>query len=140
MKKTRTRKLRVQREFEASELVPVASLPARERRFETRYAARQHVAIRFRNTTLICDLSDLSETGAKICVLDGIVPNISDKLVLTLFDGTTVDGQVTWLRDKHIGVDFVNPIKGVDERLDFEDLGRAFFGKAVTLQKLLRRG
>jgi len=82
---------------------------------------------------------DLSETGAKICVLDGVVPNVDENLVLTLFDGTVVEGRVSWLRDKSIGIEFTNPVTDADERLDFEDLGSGFFGKAVTLQKSTRR-
>lgn len=95
--------------------------------------------MRFRNANMICDLVDLSETGAKISILDGAVPNIDEQVVLTLFDGTAVEGYVSWIRDKHIGVEFRNPVTNVDDRLDFEDLGSAFFGKAVTLQKSTRR-
>jgi hypothetical protein len=46
---------------------------------------------------------------------------------------------VSWIRDKHIGIAFRAPVPNVDDRLDFEDLGSAFFGKAVTLQKATRR-
>ena len=137
MKRTRTRKMR--RDPDVEDLVPANLLPSCERRHGARHVAHQYVAIRFRTSNLICDLVDLSETGAKICVLDGVVPNIDEKVVLTLFDGTTVEGEVSWLRDKHIGVEFVNPVVDVDERLDFEDLGSAYFGKAVTLQKTTRR-
>jgi hypothetical protein len=137
MKRTRTRKMR--RDPDAQDLIPSNLLPALERRDEARYVARQHVAIRFRNSNLICDLMNLSETGAKICVLDGVVPNVDESLVLTLFDGTVVEGRVSWLRDKSIGIEFTNPVIDADERLDFEDLGSGFFGKAVTLQKSTRR-
>lgn len=95
--------------------------------------------MRFRSANMICDLVDLSETGAKIRILDGAVPNIDERVVLTLFDGTPVDGHVSWIRDKHIGIAFRAPVPNVDDRLDFEDLGSAFFGKAVTLQKATRR-
>lgn len=95
--------------------------------------------MRFRNANMICDLVDLSETGAKISILDGAVPNIDERVVLTLFDGTAVEGHVSWIRDEHIGVEFRSPVMNVDDRLDFEDLGSAFFGKAVTLQKSTRR-
>jgi len=137
MKRTRTRKMR--RDPDVQDLIPANLLPSCERRFGPRHVAHQHVAIRFRTSNLICDLIDLSETGAKICVLDGVVPNIDEKVVLTLFDGTAIEGQISWLRDKHIGVKFVNPVVDVDDRLDFEDLGSAYFGKAVTLQKMTRR-
>ncbi|MFT3732426.1 MAG: PilZ domain-containing protein [Hyphomicrobium sp.] len=110
-----------------------------ERRNEQRHETRQHVAIQFRGLRLICDLDDLSESGAKISVGDGIVPNKGESVTLTLFDGTTIEGEVSWLEDKHLGVEFRHPIPDVDERLDCENLGRAFFGKAVTLQKANRR-
>jgi hypothetical protein len=136
MKQTKTRKM--QRDPLAQDLVATDVLPS-DRRIEFRQLARQHVAMRFRSSNLICDLVDLSETGAKIRVLDGAVPNVDETLTLTLFDGSAIEGRVTWLRDGHIGVEFLSPIMNIDERLDFEDLGRAYFGKAVTLQKSARR-
>jgi hypothetical protein len=137
MKRTKIRG--VLRTPEARGLVPQDLLLAWERRYQARHTARQHVAIRFRNTNLICDLIDLSETGARICVLDGVVPNVNEDLTLTLFDGTTVEAKVLWLREKHIGIEFAQPIKNAEERLDFESLGSAYFRKAVTLQKAARK-
>jgi hypothetical protein len=137
MRQTRTRKL--QRNTEAKDVVATNFLLPGDRRYNSRQLARQHVAMRFRRSNLICDLVDLSETGAKICVLDGVVPNIDEKLVLTLFDGTEIEGQVSWLKDQHIGIVFASRVSDVDERLDFEDLGSAYFGRAVTLQKATRR-
>ena len=137
MKQTRTRKLR--RDALSRDIVPAMDSCGPERRKDFRYFAHQHAAMRFRNANMICDLVDLSETGAKISILDGAVPNIDEQVVLTLFDGTAVEGYVSWIRDKHIGVEFRNPVTNVDDRLDFEDLGSAFFGKAVTLQKSTRR-
>ncbi|WP_414464136.1 PilZ domain-containing protein [Hyphomicrobium sp. DY-1] len=125
--------------FQTEVLVPESIEADDERRDGIRHIARQHVALNFRGIRLICDLVDLSESGAKISVGDGIVPNVGDRIALTLFDGTMLDGTVTWLRDKHLGLEFLYPIPNVDERLDFENLGREFFGRAVTLQKSTRR-
>lgn len=137
MKQTKTRKLRrgVLRRYIVS---PKGSRIA-DRRNDFRHSAHQHAAMRFRNANMICDLVDLSETGAKISILDGAVPNIDERVLLTLFDGTAVEGYVSWIKDKHIGLEFRTPVANVDERLDFEDLGSGFFGKAVTLQKSTRR-
>jgi c-di-GMP-binding flagellar brake protein YcgR len=137
MRQTKTRKLR--RDALSREIVPVTDLKGCERRTEFRHTAHQHVAVQFRNTTRICDLIDLSETGAKISILDGTVPNADENLILTLFDGTLVEGTVTWIGEQHIGIEFRTPVTNVDDRLDFEDLGSAYFGKAVTLQKSTRR-
>ncbi|HML27327.1 MAG TPA: PilZ domain-containing protein [Hyphomicrobium sp.] len=126
--------------FQAEVLVPEnVSADDDERRRALRQLARQHVAISFRGLRLICDLVDLSQSGAKISVGDGIVPNVGEKATLTLFDGMKIDGTISWLRDKHIGVEFLYPVSDIDERLDFENLGREFFGKAVSLQKSTRR-
>lgn len=125
--------------FQTEVLVPESIDADDDRREGARRTARQHVALHFRGLRLICDLVDLSEAGAKLSVGDGIVPNICDSIVLTLFDGTMLDGTVTWLRDKHLGVEFLYPVPDVDERLDFENLGRDFFGRAVSLQKSTRR-
>jgi hypothetical protein len=125
--------------FQAEVLIPETVSDDDERRDDLRHEARQHIAIEFRNHRLICDLIDLSECGAKISVLDGIVPNTGEDVTLTLFDGTAIGGRVSWLREKHIGVAFEYPIPDVDERLDFENLGREYFGKAVALQKSTRR-
>jgi PilZ domain len=126
------------RGFRAQVVIP-EGVPSDDERRDTRHTARQHIAIQFRNLRLICDLIDLSESGAKISVLDGIVPNVGERATLTLFDGTMIDGHISWLRDEHIGVQFLHPVPDVDERLDFENLGREYFGKAVTLQKSTRR-
>lgn len=137
MKQTRTRKLR--RDALSRDIATADGVRGFERRNDFRHSATQHAAMRFRNGNMICDLVDLSETGAKIRILDGAVPNIDERLVLTLFDGTIVDGHVSWIRDKYIGIAFRSPVPNVVDRLDFENLGSAFFGKAVTLQKSTRR-
>lgn len=137
MKQTKTRKIR--REALNRDIVTAEDVRGFERRNDFRYSASQHAAMRFRNANMICDLVDLSETGAKIRIIDGVVPNIDERVVVTLFDGTPVDGHVSWIKDKYIGIAFRSPVMNVDDRLDFEDLGSAFFGKAVTLQKSTRR-
>jgi hypothetical protein len=123
--------------FQAEVLVPEDIQNDDDRR-NARHASQQHGTIGFRGVRVICDLVDLSETGAKISVGDGIVPNVGENVTLTLFDGSTINGEISWLRDKHIGVEFQHAIPNIDERLDFENLGRDFFGKAVTLQKSTR--
>lgn len=129
----------MRRDARFGNLITAADARGAERRNEFRHTARQHAAMHFRSANIICDLVDLSETGAKIAILDGAVPNIDERIMLTLFDGTSVEGYISWIRDKHIGVEFHSPVSDVDDRLDFEDLGSAFFGKAVTLQKSTRR-
>lgn len=120
-------------------LVPERPFAPGDRRAEFRQTTHQHAVMQFRSSSMICDLVDLSETGAKIRILDGAVPNVEERVTLTLFDGTPVNGYVSWVEKNHIGIEFRDPVTDVAERLDFEDLGREYFGKAVSLQKSARR-
>jgi hypothetical protein len=126
--------------FQTEVLIPEVVLAEDDdRRNELRHDARQHVAIEFRGMRLICDLEDLSEFGAKLSVGDGIVPNVGEKVILMLFDGTMIDGRVSWLKDMCLGIELLQLVPNIDERLDLENLGREFFGKAITLQRAARR-
>jgi hypothetical protein len=125
--------------FQAEVMIPESVLDADNRRNDFRHGARQHIGLEFRGLRSICDLEDLSEFGAKISVGDGIVPSVGESIVLTLFDGIKIDGRVSWLRNKHLGVELQQIVPDIHERLDFENLGREFFGKAITLQKATRR-
>lgn len=134
--KVRIRRLRRDPNVEE---VPAGSLvPALERRQDRRHESHQYAAILFDTTRLICDLIDLSETGAKLRVVDGIVPSAGQHVGLILFDGTTVEGEVTWLAEGQIGVSFFRLLSEVASRLEFEDQGRAYFGMAANLQRLTR--
>lgn len=137
MRQTKTRKF--QSEPLRRDIVPAEDIQPGDRRQDFRHSANQYVAMTFRNTTRICDLVDLCETGAKLTILDGAVPNVDEQLIVTLFDGTTIGARVTWVGERHIGIEFIDPVTNVDDRLDFEDLGSAYFGRAVSLQKSARR-
>lgn len=83
----------------------------------------------------IVDFVNLSRSGAKLKLLNGNVPNTDEKVTLTLFDNTTIQGVVSWLDTRHIGVSFLTPLEDVDDHLAFDDLGTAYFVNALNLQK-----
>lgn len=132
-----TRPLRppVRRDPNAEDLSPVTTNSGAERRVCTRRESSQHVAVRFGETDIICDLIELSESGAKFSAMNCDVPTRGEALSITLFDGTPLTGTVSWARPPQFGVAFKEPLACVDDKLDFEDLGRAYFAKAVALQK-----
>lgn len=111
-----------------------------ERRGSGRIKERQHVAIFNRRIRLICDLVDMSQTGAKLRIVEGAIPLVGDPLALTLLDGTSIAAIVSWVDAKFIGLEFLNALTSLDPHLVLEDLGRSYFGKAVALQKQLSRG
>lgn len=110
-----------------------------ERRGSGRINERQHVAIFNRRIQLVCDLVNLSLTGAKLRIVEGAVPLEGEPLALTLLDGTSIATVVSWVNSKFVGLVFLRPLTSLDPHLTLEELGRYYFGKAVALQKQLSR-
>ena len=108
-----------------------------DRRRSMRHDAQQHVAIVTSASRLVCDLIDLSDSGAKLRIVDGAVPGEGEKLILVLFDGTCAPATVTWVGPKSFGISFERNLTEIDAHLETESLGQGYFSKAVQLQKLL---
>lgn len=108
-----------------------------DRRRSARHDARQHVAIVTNASRLVCDLIDISDSGAKLQIVDGAVPSEGENLVLVLIDGTYAPATVTWVGSKGFGIAFETPLDEIDAHLEAESLGQGYFSRAVQLQKLL---
>lgn len=53
-------------------------------------------------------IGNLSASGAMVVYAE--VPNIGDDVTLHLLDHGAVQGQVRWVRDGHVGINFVTPL------------------------------
>lgn len=136
---TRPFDLPIRRDPDAEDISPVPEGEGDERRACQRRSAVQPVAMRFGDKDIICDLVELSEGGAKFSATNSDVPTRGQQVSITLLDGTIVRARVSWCRHPRFGVAFSEPLAGVDERSDYEDLGRAYFAKTVALQKAAQR-
>lgn len=110
----------------------------KERRKHERQMATQNVAVAYKYGREICDLIDLSPTGARLKIANGAVPSIGDTVEITLLDGTTISGCVSWLGQNNVGVALGSEIGDVEALLTFEDLGEAYYGAALRLQQKSR--
>ncbi len=106
-----------------------------DRRRSPRSATSQHVSVAYGNATVIADLVELSQTGARLRIVDGSLPNVRTRVSITLFDGSRIGGIVSWLKASYIGIGFDEPVADIDDRLLFEDLGQAYYSRALSLQK-----
>ncbi|HPG88322.1 MAG TPA: PilZ domain-containing protein [Hyphomicrobium sp.] len=106
-----------------------------ERRKHERQTATQPVSVENRYGREICDLVDLSPTGARLRIATGAVPKVGEQLSMTLLDGTTITGRVSWLGQNNVGIALGSPIGDVEALLTFEDLGDAYYGAALRLQR-----
>jgi hypothetical protein len=129
----------IQRKPDVEDITPLPAATDAERRASVRRDANQHAAIHFGETDIICDLLDLSESGARLRAANGNVPLRGQALMLTLFDSTVIGARVTWSRQSQFGVSFAEPVAGVDDKLDYEDLGQGYFLRAMALQKVARK-
>lgn len=110
-----------------------------DRRRNHRHQLAQHVGVVTRSGRLICDLLDLSSTGAKLSIVDGNIPRIDEPLILVLFDGTAVPALVKWVGRQRLGVTFVEDFADIEQYVDGDDVGLDYFRKAVRLQKSMSR-
>jgi hypothetical protein len=54
-------------------------------------------------------IGNISSSGAMIVYPD--IPNIGEKVTLQLLDHGAVAGQVRWVRDGRVGINFVDPLE-----------------------------
>ena len=109
-----------------------------ERRKHDRQTAPQPVSIQNKYGREICDLVDLSPTGARLKIANGSIPNIGEAVAITLLDGTTINGRVSWLGQNNVGVALGSEIGDVEALLTFDDMGEAYYGAALRLQQKSR--
>ena len=100
-----------------------------DRRRTHRHQLAQHVGVVTRSGKLICDLLDLSSTGA------GTV----EPLILVLLDGTTVPALVKWVGRQRLGITFLESFADIEQYVDGDDVGLDYFRAAVRLQKSILR-
>ncbi|MBR2535429.1 MAG: PilZ domain-containing protein [Hyphomicrobium sp.] len=124
--------------LEQPEPAPNPSSSPKERRKHERQSATQHVAVHYKYGREICDLVDLSPTGARLKIANGTIPNIGDAVAITLLDGTTIKGRVSWLGQNNVGVALGSEIGDVEALLTFDDMGEAYYGAALRLQQKSR--
>ena len=76
-----------------------------DERAETREPAESQTAVlEIRGRKHMVRLTNLSPSGAM--VVFSLMPNIGEKVVLHLLDRGRVHGQVCWVRDGKVGVNF----------------------------------
>lgn len=123
---------------EEPEPQPATGGAAKERRKHERQSAVQHVAVAYKYGREICDLIDLSPTGARLKIANGAIPNVGEPVAITLLDGTTINGRVSWLGQNNVGVALGSEIGDVEALLTFDDMGESYYGAALRLQQKSR--
>ncbi len=80
------------------------------------------------------ELLDLSTTGAKVLIRQGIVPRLNQDVSLRLMDGQIIEGFVTRIERSEIGLQFCQPVQEIDDALHFDDMGASFYSAILRFQ------
>ena len=69
----------------------------------------QTAALVIRGRNHVVRVGNISSSGAMVVFAE--VPNIGESVTLHLLDHGAVEGQVRWVRDGHVGVNFTAPLE-----------------------------
>ncbi len=108
-----------------------------ERRGFPRHETWQQVEILDGNNTINGELLDLSNSGARIRVCLGFMPESGKAVKMRLIDGTEISGLVTWEGDDRFGLNFELNLLDAEDYLHYDHLGYDYF--RATLRQLKRR-
>ncbi len=142
MKQPKNARTQFSRDAEDISEVPkdadVGGAPRGERRKHHRIDAAQHVVVERASGRIVADLVDLSAEGARLRILNGMVPKEGEAISISLLNGTNLSGTVSWLTSRDFGVALGTKLGDVEDLVMFEDLGEAYFSKALRLQRRLQ--
>jgi hypothetical protein len=80
------------------------------------------------------EVRDVSRTGARIRVRQGLMPAIGQEVTLQLASRPSVAAIVVWTRGTSAGLRFMVPLGDRLDAVHFEDLGAEYFRAILRLQ------
>jgi len=69
----------------------------------------QTASMSYRGKSHVVRVGNISKSGAMVIFAD--IPHIGEQVSLQLLDHGTVAGQVRWVRDGRVGINFVAPLE-----------------------------
>jgi hypothetical protein len=109
----------------------------RDRRKSVRYATSQQAEICMAALENVFELVDLSDQGAKLRIISGLVPSLSSPVFIRLLDQTEIVGITRWIGRQDIGVQFMPSAFNADDHLTYDDLGQQHFALILQRQRRL---
>jgi hypothetical protein len=108
--------------------------PAGERRGAPRSPTSYNAACRIGNVRYIVEVRDVSRTGARIHVRQGLMPLPGRMVSLSFMDGQVVAARVVWTRDGEAGLELAEPLPDGGDAAHFDELGRDYYRAILRFQ------
>ncbi len=84
---------------------------------------------------IVGTLVDVSSTGVKVRVINGLVPFEGDEVTLRLVGAGQYAARIAWVSDEAIGIVLDQAIGNVEELLWLEQRGPEWYGRAASTRR-----
>lgn len=84
---------------------------------------------------IVGTLVDVSSTGVKVRITNGLIPFVGDEVTLRLVGAGQHAGQIAWATDDAIGIVFDDAISNVEELLWLEQRGPEWYSRAGSAHR-----
>lgn len=112
---------------------------ADDKRIASRLVAGEHGLLASRAGLTLCSIVDLSETGAKLHVSQGLIPAIGELVSLSFLASGDFAARVVWVGPQSIGLSFLSSLDDAADELGCEALGAEYTRRVLAMQHRLRR-
>jgi len=108
-----------------------------ERRRHERASTDQFIVIKTPTGEIVGELLDISASGARLRIRDGLCPSVDDAVSIVLLDGTELSGKISRVDETSIGFAFDIRLLQPADYLHHDHLGFDFYRAIRTLQSKL---
>ncbi|MEM9028178.1 MAG: PilZ domain-containing protein [Pseudomonadota bacterium] len=108
---------------------------ALERRRTERVPTGYNVSFRMPEFQNLAELIDISATGCRIRVRNGLAPYDHGLIRISTMDQSQIDGKVIWVSGQDCGVIFSQLIPDVFDFVHFDHLGEEFYWRIAEMQQ-----
>ncbi len=107
-----------------------------EKRKHSRHSTWQAVKVLVDGKTFVCDLIQISNSGAALELAPDLIVRPNSKIELTFVNGTEATAAVVWARSGKIGISFDINFLSHSDFLHYDYMGYDLYRHMVKLQKL----
>jgi hypothetical protein len=105
-----------------------------DRRVDVRSDTDQLIVVRSETGDLVAELLDISASGARLRIRDGICPPVGDDIRIILLDKTELTGRIARVNGTSIGVAFDMKLLQPEDFLHHDHLGFDYYRIIQRLQ------
>lgn len=120
--------------FEEELTLALVEADRSDRRRDERFTTDYNVACMMGNVSWNVEVCDVSVSGARVSIRQGIVPRKGQRVAIRLMSGKSIPATVVWCGEKEIGIQFDRIVPDLQEEMMFDDMGADFYRSVFRFQ------